>query len=198
MLVATPTVWAAGPMELNQFEVEALGNRIILTWEVSAEPAEGEYILERSLDGVSWRGFRRVTAEARRGEGQTYQATTRISAAFKYYRLKFLPRGITEPNARILGITFSDLDCANVFLRAIPKPQTGDLELHYTLDRDKSVLARAFDRTGQEIWTQALPSGEAGVYDVALDWSSFERGNYLLVFTQMDNNLNLSDLRIEY
>jgi hypothetical protein len=190
--------YSAQAQRLVSFSAEAVNNTVVLSWEVDAEPQAGTYILERSQDGVAWKAVGRVPAFANRGRGQTYQTMQQINAAYRYFRLHFLPEGQPSGTERNLGIAFVNLDCANVFVRATPDPARHELRLHYTLDADKPLVLRVFDHIGQEVWTQKLPSGEAGVYDVELGWGAFPRGVYLLVLTQEDKNLNLTETRLEY
>lgn len=194
ILMAAPA-WG---QRLVSFNAEAVNNTVVLSWEVDAETTPGNYIVERSQDGVSWKAVGRLAAFASRGRGQTYQTMQQITAAYRYFRLQFLPDGQASGQERVMGIAYVELDCANLFVRATPDPARQELRLHYTLDADKPLLLRVFDHIGQEIWTQKLPSGEAGVYDVELGWGAFPRGVYLLVFTQEDRNLNLTETRLEY
>lgn len=196
LLVAGGGALPLQAQQLEDFSAENINRQVILSWEVDSEPQPGTYQLQRSLDGAHWESFRKVEAKARRGAGEGYQIIDKIDAAYSYYRLQFKPANSTA--ARVLGVTYVDLNAASLFVKAQPDPAKQLLNLHYTLDKDKRILVRVFDQIGQEVWTQQLPSGEAGVYDVQLEWSRFKRGIYLLVFTQVDRDLDLADTRIEY
>ena len=57
---------------------------------------------------------------------------------------------------------------------------------------------RSSFQNGQQTHTQIIPSGEVDAYQVEIDFTDFRRGIYLLVFTQIDLDLDLIDYRIEY
>ncbi len=196
-LSVLPVLALAQVPHLTSLRAENVGQSIVLTWEVAREPVQGQYIVERSLDGTQWKAIGNIPAFFE-NRAETYQTVHRITSAFRYFRLRWQQAGTDADRAPVLRTCYVDLNAANLFVRATPNPASQQLSLHYTLDADKPILLRVFDQVGQEVWTQHLPSGEAGVYDVDVEFNSFQRGIYLLVFTQVDQNLNLTETRIEY
>jgi hypothetical protein len=155
----------------------------------------GRFLVERSEDGLRWQSYGELPTLYKGTDKFTYQHSSLIDRAYTYYRLLYMP---PEGGLRILGIRHLALDAADVYVRATPKPDQRKVGLHYTLNKDRHILLRIHDRFGQEIWTQQLPSGEAGVYDIHLEFQQFQRGIYLFVLTQVENDLKLADIRIEY
>jgi hypothetical protein len=191
------TVAHAQLPQLTTLRAESVGQNIVLTWEVAREPMQGAYIVERSTDGTQWKAIANVPAFFE-NRAETYQMVHRITSAYRYFRLRWQQAGTAPETAPVLRTCYAELNAANLFVRAVPNPAAQQLSLHYTLDADKPILLRVFDQIGQEVWTQQLPSGEAGVYDVDVEFNAFQRGIYLLVFTQVDQNLNLTETRVEY
>lgn len=188
----------AGQVTADPPRAEAYGNLVVTSWTAHTEPPQGEYLVERSPDGVHWRTVKRlpITPGSSQQRSNHYQVTNRVNASYRYYRVSYADTA--HRVQQVLGVAYVALNAANVLFRAAPDPAARQVQLHYRLDQDKDLLLRVFDRYGQETWTQRVPSGEAGVYDVALNFGKFQRGIYLLVLTQLENDLDLAEARVEY
>jgi hypothetical protein len=73
----------------TQFSTSSNGNRLLFSWTLAELVADGNFVLERSVDGVRFTPVRSVVANG----GMEYSAVLESSSSLQYYRVVFQDQG---------------------------------------------------------------------------------------------------------
>lgn len=188
--------WDPPALQHFQAEVEADHRHVSLSWALEAGSAgAGFFIVQKSSDGGHWRNLAVFeAADTLTTTGQQWALKDEFKPHFLYYRLVYQN---TVGKRHVMVTRRIDPDVVQLRAQSWLDPKTRVLHLSYILDRDKQLLLRVYDHLGHERATHFVPSGRAGVYELELDFSLFARGTYVLVFTQVDRNLDVTYHRVE-
>jgi hypothetical protein len=190
-----------GDMRVTGFEAthQPKKNNVHLAWKaeaVGSVMATGQFMLQKSPDGKKWFRLRIIPYQLYPNLApETFRYDDLYMETYLHYRLVMRdPQG----KAKVLGSAklerikaLSDLQ--HEIILPVKK-----VYFTYTLEKDKTLLLRLYDRIGQQVFTARVPSGIKGPHDYLLDFARYPKGVYLAVFTQVEDNLTVGEQRIEW
>ena len=159
------------PVELLQFDGEAVEQGNLLNWATASENGTDKFLVERSLDAVEFRSVGEVQAVGESAVPVFYEWTD-LSAPIgvTYYRLRILDHDATWTYSPAIAIT------RKAKLMVLPNPVGHSLE--WQLDDVRVSTARIVDMTGRlvaavQVTTGRIENGPlldlpAGVYVLEL------------------------------
>lgn len=180
-------------LKKNSFQVSVQINQVEINWTTEKEVGQVAFFIERSQDGGLW-DRRYVISNG--GNSQTekfYTYSERLHGQYSYYRLVVED----EKGPQVLSIEHIDIDCANVHVETEIDKRYKILTIGYIVNKDKELLLRIYDKIGQQVHTQLLPSAAAGKFYTFIDASKFKKGNYLLAITQIDKDIVVGEAPFE-
>lgn len=191
---------APAGLAIEALQLQALDRdrTVALTWEAwvpGPQPQHGTLFFERSNDGQSWQRIGDQPFWFRpRSAKQLFRFQHPLDLRFRHYRLT-----VRDSRHRLTHHLLPPLQLANALLYAQHRVDSSQRSVHltYALERRKDLLLRVFDRIGQQVDTRAIPAGQPGSYSYDLDYSHLPSGTYLLVITQVEDNLDTASLRVE-
>ncbi len=165
------------PIELVEFEVQEVDNRVELNWTTASETDNEYFYIMRSIDGFNFVNVGRVEGGGTVSEPRQYVTTDpRPSLGLNYYRLKQVDFDGNEVLSEVKVVKFK----GNRFIDIIPTLAISNARIElpepYTVDARLSV----FDMFGREVLRTTMPAEEYFVY---LDLSNLSVGNYLVKVT---------------
>jgi len=173
------------PVELLRFDARWQSEGADLTWATASEHNADQFVVERSLDGISWTDAGTRTAAGSSTQQTDYrlldaQALT-LPATVLYYRLRQLDKDGSTHYSPVRTLSHAGAPAA-LTLTALPNPLAGkalNLSLAAAENQDHAILTM-LDATGRELWTEkvALSAGRASA-----EWpkaSSLPAGLYLV------------------
>ena len=159
------------PLELTDFQAEAAGNHVILSWETQSELASEYFEVQRSFDGSSFETFSSNPAMGSPEVGHSYQIEDVVAnhAELLYYRIL---QHNTDGSIDVSGIRSVQIGTTQGELRIYPNPSRNAIRLSYPGDANELLI---YTLQGQLIRTVSNldPSQHVDIRDLA-------RGFYLL------------------
>ena len=158
------------PVELLRFDARWQSEGADLTWATASEQNTDRFVVERSLDGVTWESVGTVAAAGNSTRQTNYRLldapALNQSATLLYYRLRQLDQDGSAHFSPVRTLSRSFAPAA-LTLTALPNPISGKaLRLSLTAPEAQShALLTLLDATGRALWTQkvALDAGRAAV-----------------------------------
>ncbi len=189
-----------GELDVKQFTAvhEKSKGRVTLQWQATATgeiQATGYFMLQKSMDGKKWFRLKAFPYQLYPDITEKFSFTDAYQDDYLHYRLVMRDG---QGKARLLGSsklerTRALTDLSQELLTPIKK-----IYFTYRIEKDRNVLLRLYDGIGQQIFTTALPGGKAGGYDYLLDMNGYKPGIYMVVFTQVEENIKVGERRIEW
>jgi len=155
---------------------------VLINWTTEYENIIGDFIVEGSEDGKSWRIRGRVRSQARRGGSAEYRFTDNGKDKFRFYRIKRQGRSGWEV---LSEFEVDDYSIDVVGMEELLIDKTRKLVLEIKFSEDQEVMIRVYNKIGKQVKTQVLPFQEAGDYIYQLDITDLPRGNYVLQINQV-------------
>lgn len=157
------------PVVLVGFSAKKEDNRVRLSWETKMEYNNDGFILERSLDGKTWRGILDVEGQGNEKMEHHYEEYDEFpSKGINYYRLVQVDYGGQPTISKVVSVWFEHDIQPLVF----PNPTT-----HYVFFDNISregMLLNVFNLVGQRVITQKIEN------DSILNLENYPNGEYLL------------------
>lgn len=174
-------------------------NNVCITWKAEAAGAvmaSGQFMIQKSQDGKKWYRLKTIPYQLYPNLApESFRHDDLYMETYLHYRLVMRdPQG----KAKVLGTAKLDRVRALAQLQHEIILPIKKVYFTYTLEKDKTLLLRLYDRIGQQVFTTRVPSGTKGPHDYLLDFSRYPKGVYLAVFTQVEDNLTVGEQRIEW
>lgn len=174
---------------VQDFRATVSGREVTLTWRAGSE-GEGEFVVERSPDGESYRSVARLPVRSSEGIAadrlDRYEVRDPIgSEGVAYYRLRRLgPDGRQVGTARELklglGREEQPEERASVDLMGnFPNPFNGSTIIKYELRESRHVQLEVWDVSGHRIATLVDGVQDAGLHEVPFRADEIPSGMYL-------------------
>lgn len=180
-------------LKKNSFQVLVQINQVEVNWTTEKEAGQVVFSIERSQDGGLWERRYIISNNGNSQTEKIYTFSERLHGQYSYYRLVAEdPKG-----SQILSIEHIDTDCAHVYVETEIDKRYNILTVGYIVNKDKELLLRIYDKIGQQVHTQLLPSTVAGKFYTFIDTTKFKKGNYLLAVTQIDKDVVVGESRFE-
>jgi hypothetical protein len=190
----TITSNAAGPLpvQLVAFTARRSNAAVRCAWQTASERNSAYFVVERSLDGTTFKVLGRVEAAGSSSTVHDYAFTDQQPASTQsYYRLRQVDadgRAALSPVVAIAG------RAAGLAMTAIPNPSDGRITLLATLPSAARLSGTVVNALGQTVLTfcQALA---AGASSLPLDLSNQPAGVYVVQLQGPDGTRTLRLLK---
>ena len=170
------------PVEWLDFQAEAAGTDVLLTWSTASESNNAFFAVERSPDGVDFEEIAQLPAAGTTSEVQHYTYTDSspftLHSSLAYYRLRQqdFDGAFSYSPVRVV-----QLDIAPP-IRIYPNPVVDRVVVQLPEASAKSIVLRLLDPIGRVAWEEKIPPGAmewevelsglaGGVYGVLVDGS---------------------------
>jgi hypothetical protein len=195
LLLCTWPLMGMANVKLGTFLVEVVEDKVVCSWSARTESSTGQYYIQKSANGMNWETVGRIDAKGPGMPDAYYVFKDGANRMFGHYRLLFKPQGgIVSVLATEQVNHYVSFRLQNAEVQKEPR----QLHLEYLVDKDKKLILRLYDQIGQQVYTTHLPSGQAGIYNCNIPTVGFRKGNYLVVITQEDYNLDVADFRVTF
>lgn len=169
------------PISLSAFTAAVKGKTVVLNWETASEINFKEFVVERSVNGVSFSPVGTVTAKGSNNTRANYTLTDIKPLLGKsYYRLRMIDKDgtIAYSKAEQVNIKEDQLQVVNVK----PVPAVNNVYLEIYTPAKQKVEFSVFDMSGKLV-NQRSMTLDQGYNVVEYPVAAFATGNYKLVTT---------------
>ena len=189
-----------GELDVKQFTAvhEKSKGKVTLQWQATATgeiQATGYFMLQKSIDGKKWFRLKTFAYQLYPDITEKFSFIDAYQDDYLYYRLVMRDG---QGKAKLLGNSKLDRTRALTDLTQELLVPIKKVYFTYRLEKDRNMLLRLYDGIGQQIFTAALPGGKSGSYDYLLDMIGYKPGVYMVVFTQVEENIKVAERRIEW
>ncbi|PSR55943.1 hypothetical protein AHMF7605_21775 [Adhaeribacter arboris] len=169
------------PIELVTFTAKNNKNQVLLYWETSYEKDNDYFLVERSLDGISFQVVGKV-----KGAGSSQQLLTytfpdgqRVNGT-SYYRLILVDTSSQTATSPIISVKREGSSLPNITI--YPNPTTSQFTLNITAAASEKVQVIISDITGKILQTKIIPV-IAGYNAIDFNLEGVPNGIYLVQVT---------------
>ncbi|TVT43676.1 T9SS type A sorting domain-containing protein [Hymenobacter setariae] len=166
------------PVKLTAFETQATGTTARCTWTTASETNNDHFVVERSLDGVTFAALGTIKGQGTSATAHTYSFTDAEAGrqgATLYYRLQQVDIDGKTSYSPVRAVTFAARAVA-----LYPTPTAGDAAtLDLTSLAAQPCQAQVFDLAGRVLLTRTLVGGLTHEFDVR----SLPAGAYMVVLS---------------
>jgi hypothetical protein len=165
------------PVELKEFKVTAVRQDAQLTWATASELNNDRFVVERSLDGLSFSTIGTVRGRGTSTQQSKYSFTDAGAARFGaliYYRLKQLDFDGTATFSPVRTVKFSNVISTDVSV--YPNPTQGGATLDLTGLPAGDYQVQLLDLTGRSLQQFTL----AGQQEHPLPVQALPHGSYIV------------------
>lgn len=169
------------PVTFTSFTGEMNNGAIVLNWITRQEYNSQKFIVEKSVDGISWQSIGEVAAAGNSGVQQNYSITDAQVMTVNYYRLKEVDLDGSYIYSKVVKVSTSSNSAFHVDI--YPNPVTSKATIRATSDAGKTVHIAVFNSNGvrMQTMTSQLIAGNnqvdipnvsklpAGMYTVMMD-----------------------------
>jgi hypothetical protein len=168
------------PVTLITFGGQLKNNDVVLQWKTSSEQKAGHFIIEHSLDGISFSKKGSVAASGNTSRNNYAFTDMNIVKGVNFYRLK-----IVDTDGRFkYSKTIRIITALRNVLQIFPNPVRDVLNLQ-VLGEHKNGLIQIFDLSGKKVQEQKIFI--AGNTTRSIDISHLPNGIYNIIFTNQKN-----------
>ena len=132
------------PVTLTDFKAQLVDGVVKLNWSTSREIDSSHFVIEKSLDGVSYSSIGQVSSGTSSGQ---YSFTDRTTLGkINYYRLKLTDFDQHFTYSKVLIVRN---DCRPVVFKLSPNPVSTYLNVSFRLEKDEVIKLNCFDQMGR-------------------------------------------------
>lgn len=166
------------PVELVSFEGKVMDKGNLLQWSTAMEDNAEYHIIERSIDGNTWREISRVNAVGFSTELNSYEIMDMNPFAKSYYRLQSLDFDGQYEYSEVISLTRTsdESEIHNVY----PNPAGTNINIDYTSLTDGNVSIEIYDISGQLVYTLGDMQVQKGMNVKNIDISQLNAGVYMM------------------
>jgi small nuclear ribonucleoprotein (snRNP)-like protein len=166
------------PVNLLAFTAKQQGNAVQLNWQTANEVNAAYFIIERSVDGVTFTALGKVSAK---GDG-SYSftdnlASVNLQSTTIYYRLQIVDKDGSFTYSKIAAITINTITNT---LSIYPNPVTNTMQVRLTNNTTATATLQITDMQGKVLQQQAI-SLQAGANTITVNTTTLAKGNYIVV-----------------
>jgi PQQ-dependent dehydrogenase (s-GDH family) len=171
------------PANVITFKAVAVGDASKLQWTVDAQENVEQYILERSINNISFNSIGTVAAKGSVNEKIDYLFTDINAAAIAttvYYRIKIQDKDGSYKYTSVVPVTFERF--TDAFVTVQPNPVVNNASLMIYTNTDETAQLRIVDNTGRAVINRTIQLIK-GKNTVELNVSSLQSGLYYVDVT---------------
>lgn len=183
-----PLCSAVLPIELLSFYGESSSRQINLSWKVAMEKNVNYYLIEKSLDGLSWETISKTPASNKTyATNLNYKSTDHYPViGVNYYRLTNIDNDNSQGISSVIAVDHQ-YDSNSFWI----EQNDEEIVIHFQ-DTGKNENFVLMDNAGKAVWTGLKNSG---VSQLIISKSQIARGMFILS-SQSGNKLSYSKLII--
>jgi hypothetical protein len=178
MLVAE--VGSVLPVSLLDFNGKLNGDQVGLYWVTTNEVNAGNYVVERSTDGLNFMPIGTVKSRGTLSNVENYTLVDPIPAkGANYYRLKMTDKGGAYTYSKIIIIRIASGN-VQLITQIRPNPFTCYVDMYITLTKTMPVDFRIFDVGGKMVFQKTVKGNKGFNWFTLRDLDKLPGGMYLL------------------
>jgi hypothetical protein len=147
------------PIELTDFAVELVNNNAVLMWQTSAEYNSDLFVIERSLDGLSFEGSAVLDASGFSSEPINYSFIDSFVKEFGgekvFYRLRMVDLDQSFTYSPVRWVVFTENSLTNS-IAIFPNPFNSELSVLIASKNNQHVIVQMTDFAGKLIRESSL------------------------------------------
>lgn len=171
------------PIELLSFTGVNYNGKNDLSWITASEVNNDYFMLERSVDGISFDEFKKITGSGNTSVKSNYQCTDDEPFDLTYYRLKNVDYDGTYYHSKIIALKNNSVKNGGELI-VYPTPSSGEkicIKLK-GFHSEQKVLLNIVDVFGQTVFSKILLTNPGGSILEAIDVSKkFSSGVYTVI-----------------
>lgn len=182
---------------IEAFQAKVSLQSVLITWQLTSLPTAhhwGILRLERSTNGQYWDRVACLPFNTTPRGYRPFRVVDPLKPGARYYRI-VLERGAGE--LELAQVQFDNPGHERP-LAAEPNFSRQIVTVNYQAIQDRTLLLRLYNHFGEQLTTQALPTPSAGTHSYELDFAPYPEGVYLVVITQVEDNVDIADHRVEW
>ncbi len=168
------------PVVLVAFEARRVGATVACTWATASELRNSHFVVERSLDGISFEALGTVAGAGTSAAAHSYRfVDARPVAGVAYYRLRQVDTDGAASFAPVATVEASELAGVAATIVAVPNPSAGQFALQTNFPASAALRGAVVNMLGQSVLmlNEQLPAGPASL---PLDLRAQPAGVYLV------------------
>jgi len=134
------------PVSLTSFQGNLNNGKVYLTWSTSHEANSSHFIIEKSIDGSSYKSIGQVKSGSA-SRKYSYIDNTELGKV-NYYRLQHVDYDGKTAYSRVLIIRN---DIGTMIMNISPNPITSFVNVSFTLEKDEVVRIQIYDQVGHRV-----------------------------------------------
>jgi hypothetical protein len=163
------------PVTLTNFKGQLVDGLVKLSWTTSREINSSHFVIEKSLDGISYSAIGQVNSGSATGQYSFTDATPLGKS--NYYRLKMVDQDGKFTYSKSLLIRN---DVESLIVKISPNPVTTYLNVSFKLDKDEVVNLNIYDQMGRVTKRYTLQGSRGiNVFNIS-DLNNLSAGNYVV------------------
>lgn len=165
--------------------------RTLLKWKTENETNTSHFIVERSIDGITFTAIGNVPATGNSANANysfTDEDVENQQSAIVFYRLKMVDIDGAFKSSNIISVTLADIT-SNI--NVAPNPVTRDTKVTFVTPADGSVQYKLQDNAGRVIMTNFIQSKKGTLNTITINMQHYAAGAYYLNVTGAGINQNV-------
>lgn len=173
------------PIELLNFEAKCEGNRVKVSWTTSSEQNNDFFIIEKSIDGFSWKKINQVQGHGNSNVLLHYEIGDQYSNKTQYYRLSQQDYDGTIVSYQPIAVKCEN-NSSNWNITAFPNPAVSESYLKIKSPESYNTNLTLYDVMGKKIQNEniSIQEGEHD-YPIMLNGSN---GVYIISILDHENH----------
>lgn len=157
---------------------EEVHNR--LEWTTAEEEGLSHFILERSIDGVSFEPIANVQANGHSNGPQNYShLDENPGVGTKYYRLQMMAQDGSSEQSHVVALSRSDEDRFS-YVTVVPNPSVdGNFSVQFEADSDNEMEIEVYDMIGRSVLNKQTAI-VSGINTLSVDLGELPAASYIL------------------
>lgn len=147
-------------IELGDFSAELIGEKVNLSWFTLSEVENDYFMVQKSLDGVTWSGFEQVNAVGNSAKKMNYATTdSKPAAGVNYYRLVNVDLAGEKQYSQVIAVNLAGVDLLNIY----PNPSHGQFVLQTNAQQNSILDILIFDVAGKLVHSKSIKTETGGM-----------------------------------
>lgn len=185
------------PMDLLTFNGSLIGNATLLKWTTENEVNTSHFIVERSLDGVTFSAIGNKKAAGNSNSKTNYSFPDKdvltLNADVVYYRLKSVDANNVSKYSNVISISILD---RNTIVSISPNPVSNVAQVRITPGMNGTMQWRLIDNAGRTLQSNQIQVQKNRLSIFEINMAAFAQGTYYIQVTGSgaDRNIKLQKL----
>ena len=167
------------PVKLNEFTGKPVNGQVQLNWQTGTEINSKDFVVEKSVDGISFTTAGTVSAAGNAAIPVNYACTDKNPASGKnYYRLKLIDKDGATDYSNVITVTIASASTTTT-ISVYPNPAKNYIVINHPFAGNNEQLHLA-NLNGNIVYTRQIA---AGSLQTRIDLPTLAAGTYELVWT---------------